>query len=175
MRFATPRTPTPCSGDLVMDCASLVLDPVVVLLNEMARLDAASTAEGYAEGCKSDVIYSALVMAECSEVPTTPEGIHRKIKLHLAGADCADNSDIFARCFGPHVPEFVKEAAREAWRDLVAIAAAAAANRLGAEDVRRADALSQTIDCLAQPIFAVAVHATIEGVRAIVGDKALAA
>lgn len=175
MRFATPRTPTPCSGDLVMDCASLVLDPVVVLLDEMDRLDAASAAESYAEGRKSDVVYTALVMAECGEVPTTAEGVHRKITMHLADADCADTSDGFARCFRHNTPDFVKRAARDAWRDLELIAASAANGRLGREDAARADSLVETIDCLAQPFFAEAIHAVAAGVRAIVGERALAA
>ncbi|UDQ87622.1 hypothetical protein LJE71_15090 [Xanthobacter autotrophicus] len=158
-----------------MDRASLVLDPVVVLLDEMNRLDAVSAAENYAEGRKSDVLYTALVMAECGEVPTTAEGVHRKITMHLADADCADTSDGFARCFRPNTPDFVKRAARDAWRDLELIAASAANGRLGAEDVARADTLVETIDCLAQPFFAEAVHAMAAGVRAIVGEKALSA
>lgn len=158
-----------------METAASTFDPVVVLLDEMNRLDAASAAENYAEGRKSDVLYTALVMAECGEVPTTAEGVHRKITMHLADADCADNSDGFARCFRPNTPDFVKRAARDAWRDLELIAAAAANGPLGPEDAARADSLVETIDCLAQPFFAEAIHAVAAGVRAIVGEKALAA
>lgn len=158
-----------------MDTAASTFDPVVTLLEEMGRLDAASAAESYTEGRKSDVLYTALVMAECGEVPTTAEGVHRKITMHLAGADCADTSDGFVRCFQPNTPDFVKRAARDAWRDLEAVAASAANGRLGATDVARVDSLVETIDCLAQPFFAEAVRAMAAGVRAIVGVKALAA
>ncbi len=158
-----------------METAGFTFDPVVVLLDEMNRLDAASAAESYAEGRKSDVVYTALVMAECGEVPTTAEGVHRKIKMHLADANCADTSDGFARCFRPNTPDFVKRAARDAWRDLELIAASAANGRLGTQDVTRANSLVETIDCLAQPFFAEAVQAMAAGVRAIVGEKALAA
>lgn len=158
-----------------METAASTFDPVVTLLDEMNRLDAASAAESYPEGRKSDVVYTALVMAECGEVPTTAEGVHRKITMHLAGADSADASDGFIRCFRPNTPDFVKRAAREAWHNLEAIATSAANGRLGAEDVARADSLAETIDCLAQPFFAEAVHAVAAGVRAIVADKALAA
>lgn len=160
-----------------METAASTFDPVVALLDEMNRLDAASAAESYAEGRKSDVLYTALVRAECREVPTTADGVHRKITMHLADAECADTSDGFARCFRPNTPDFVKRAARDAWRDLELIAASAANGRLGAEDAARADSLVETIDCLAQPFFAEAVHAVAAGVRAIVGvgGKALAA
>ena len=158
-----------------METAASTFDPVVTLLDEMGRLDAASAAESYAEGRKSDVLYTALVMAECGEVPTTAEGVRRKITMHLADADCADASDGFVRCFRPNTPDFVKEAARDAWRELEAIAASAADGRLDAEHAARADSLVETIDCLAQPFFAKAVRAMAAGVRAIVGDKALAA
>ncbi len=158
-----------------METAASTFDPVVVLLDEMNRLDAASAAESYAEGRKSDVLYTALVRAECGEVPTTAEGVHRKITMHLAGADCADTSDGFVRCFRPNTPDFVKEAARGAWHDLKAVAASAANGRLGVADVARVDSLVETIDCLAQPFFAEAIHAVAAGVRAIVGDNALAA
>lgn len=150
-----------------MDNAACLPDPVLVILEEMARLDALAATESYADACRSDVIYSALVTAACHEVPTTAEGVRQQIALHFSDADRADDSDAFRLCFRPNTPDFVKEAAREAWRDLEAIAASASNGRLGAEDAARAAALAENIECLAQPFFAEAVRAVAQGVREI--------
>ncbi|MET3352655.1 UNVERIFIED_ORG: hypothetical protein ABID33_000538 [Xanthobacter viscosus] len=148
-----------------MTVTQIALDPVVALFNEMDRLTATcGNLADAQDGLENDLIFSCLAEVESASVPTTSEGIRRKIERHFPERAAAD-SDAFFLCFQAGAPKGAGAKADRAWRELQAIARSAKAGYLSEKDIERAALVERTAASLAQPAFAGIAHAIAEGVR----------